>query len=89
MLLVGQHMRAAEALAARDDRDLVERIGLGREIGDSGVACLVHGQPVAFLGMDGERAHGAHHHLVARLGKVFGGDEVAVTPRRLDRRLVE
>ncbi len=89
MLFAFQHVRAAEAPPARDDRHLVERICPRQVEGRRGVPGLVHRQTMALLGLDRQRPHRAHHHLVARLLQVRCRDRRRLAPRGIDRRLVE
>jgi hypothetical protein len=56
---LGKLMRAAERVAARDDRHLVERVGVGQVVGDRGVAGLVHGEAVPLVLVDRHRAQRA------------------------------
>ena len=63
----GQLARYAERLSARDDRDLVERVGVRREMGDRRMARLVDREPAPLLRLDREGAYAAHHELVAHL----------------------
>ena len=84
-----EHMRATKCPAPRDDRDLVERVRSRCVIGDRRVAGLVHGEPVALLGLDGQCPDGSHHHLVARVLQIRASDLVVAAPGRVDRGLVQ
>ena len=89
MLLALEHMRTTQAAPARDDRHLVERVGSRREKCHRCMTSLMHGQAVFFLGLNCQRAHGAHHHLVAGLLKIGLGDRPGAASGCLDRGLVQ
>jgi hypothetical protein len=80
----------AQRAAARDDGDLVHRIGLGQQLGDHGVAGLVVGGVAALLlGHDHRAALGAHHDLVLGALEVVHVDQALVAARGEQRRLVD
>ena len=63
--------RHAQRAAARDDRDLVDRVGVREHRGDEGVAALVVRRVLLLLfGHDHRLALGTHHHLVLRVLEV-------------------
>ena len=62
-----------ERLAARDDRDLANRVGAGREHPDDRVAGLVVGGAAAVLVGDHHLALGAEHDPLERVGEVLAG----------------
>ncbi len=76
--------------AARDDGDLVHRIGLGQEARDDGVARFVIRGVFAFvLGHDHRPTLGAHHDLVFGALEIFHIDQAFLAPSREQRGLVD
>ena len=82
--------RHAHRAAARDDRDLVQRVGVGQERRDDGVAGLVIGAVDAIQVAQHDRAPlDAHQHLVARRVQVGVGDRGSPGAPGEQRRLVD
>ena len=69
-VVVGRGERDAERLAARDDRDLADRVGARREHADERVAGLVVGDAAAVLVGEDRAARGAEDDLLQRVGEV-------------------
>ena len=88
-VMFGQHMGAAKAAATRNDRHFVKRVGPRIVEGGGGMPGLVHRQTVLLVGLDRQSAHGAHHHLVARLVQIGGRDVGGRAARGSDRGLVQ
>ena len=90
LVLVGQHHRVAQRATARQDRDLVHRVGAGQRRGDQGVAALVVGGDQLLL-----LAHQARTTLRAGDDAVDGlvegrvGDQLLVAAGGEQRGLVE
>src|SRR5206468_404654 len=59
--------RHAERVAARDDRDLADRVGTRREHPDQRVAGLVHRGPPPVLGLLDDAARGAEDDPLERI----------------------
>ena len=88
-VLLGQLHGHAQRTSARNDGDLVHRIGLGHQLGDHRVAGLViSGVPALVLGHDHGAALGAHDDLVLGALEVVHLDQTLVAARREQRRLV-
>jgi hypothetical protein len=82
-------LRQAERHAARDDRHLVDRVGVRDELRDERVPGLVVGRVPPLLEADDHGAPlGAHHHLVLGDLEVAHRDPVLVLPRGEERGLV-
>jgi hypothetical protein len=82
--------RHAERATARDDRHLVQRIGVGQQRSHHGVARLVIGAGDALLLAHRHRLPlDAHQHLVARGVEVAPPHGGTAGPRRDERRLVD
>src|SRR5581483_1735499 len=82
-------LREPERHAARDDRDLVDRVGARDELRDQRVTGLVVGRvPLLLLADDHRSALGAHHDLVLRELEVEMVHLVLVRTRGEERRLV-
>ncbi len=80
----------AERAATRDDRDLVQRVGLRHVQRDQGVARLVIGGELLLLVRHGHRTPlGAHQHLVLGVLEVGHGDQALADARGAQRRLVD
>src|SRR3546814_9908235 len=89
LVALGQVHGHAQRAAARDDGDLVDRVVLGHQAADDGVAGLVvGGERLLFLAHRHRAALGAHHDLVARLVEVVHADVLRVLARGEQRRLV-
>ena len=85
----GQLHRHAQRTPARDDRHLVQRIGVRQQRGDDGVARLVvRAGDALVLGHRQRSALDAHQHLVARLVEIGVGDRRPPALDREERRLV-
>ena len=79
----------AQGAAARDDRDLVHRIGARHQPGHQRVARLVVGGVAAFLlGHHQALAFHAEHDLVLGVLEILHGDLLAIAAGREQRRLV-
>ena len=90
LLVDRQLLRHAERHAARDDRDLVDRIGVRQQHGDQRVAGLVdRGDPLLLVADDHRAALGAHQHLVLGELEVVHADDLLVVARGVERRLVD
>ena len=87
-VVVGRRERDAERLAARDDRDLADRVGLRREHPDQGVAGLVVGGALAVRGAEDDPARRAEQDLLQRVGEVGHLHLVVFAPGGEQRRLV-
>ncbi len=88
-VLLRQRHGHAQRHAARDDGDLVQRVGLLRQHGHERVARLVEGrEPALGLGHDHALARAAEAQLVARLLEVGGLDGVAPARHGHERGLV-
>ena len=75
---LGQGHDHAKRTAARDDRRLIDRVGLVQRQPDNGVASLVIGGFFLLLGrQDHAAAFDAQHDLVLGIFKVFHGHEAA------------
>src|SRR5690606_4074085 len=84
--LHGDHQRPA----ARDDGDLVDRVGLGQQTRHEGMAGLVVGRVAAlFFGHDDGAALGAHDDLVFGLFEVAHVDRAAIAARGKQGGLVD
>ena len=82
MITLGQLHGDAQRAATRDDRDLVQRIGLRHMQGDQRMARLVIGRELLFLvGHRHRAALGAHQHLVLGVFEVGHSDEALADPR--------
>src|SRR5690606_26023600 len=89
-VVLGQLHGHPQRAAARDDGDLVHRVGLGQHLGHDRVPGLVVGGVLAlFFGHDDRAALGAHDDLVLGLFEVGHVDGAAVAARREQRRLVD
>ena len=90
MLVVdGQLHGDAQRHAARDDGDLVQRIGVGQHRRHQRVAGLVIGRVALFGVADDHRfALGAHQDLVLGQLEIDHHDDLAVLPRGVQRRFV-
>ena len=79
----------AERAAARDDRHLVHRIGLGQQPRDDRVAgFVVRGVPALVLGHHHRAPLGAHDDLVLGALEIVHVDQALVAARGEQRRLV-
>jgi hypothetical protein len=82
LLLAGELLGDAQRHPARDDRDLVQGIGVGQEGGQQRVASLVVGRDLLLLVRDDHAlALGAHEHLVLGRFEVTHAHELLVAPR--------
>ena len=90
VLLVHRHLhRQAQRHPARDDRDLVDRVGVRQLHGEHGVTGLVNGGDPLLLVADDHRAPlGAHEHLVLGELEVHHADDLLVVARGVERRFV-
>ena len=90
VLLVGrQLLRQAERHAARDDRHLVDRIGVRQQHGEQRVAGLVDRRdPLLVVADDHRAALGAHQDLVLGELEVVHAHDLLVVARGVQRRLV-
>ena len=79
----GQLHRDAQRPAARDDRDLVQRIGVRQQRRDDRVArFVIRAGDALVLGHRQRLALDAHQHLVARLVEIAVGDRLAAAAGR-------
>src|SRR5690606_11063418 len=79
----GQLHGDAQRPAARNDGDLVHRVGLGQQLGHQSVTgFVVRSVAALFFGHDHGTALGAHDDLVFRLFEVAHLDRAPVAPRR-------
>ncbi len=82
-------MRQAERHAARDDRDLVDRVGVRQLHREQRVTRLVNrGDALLALADDHRAPLGAHQHLVLRELEVEHANDLLVVARGVERRLV-
>ena len=90
VLLVGrQLLREPERHAARDDRDLVNRVRVRQQHREDRVARLVDGGDLLLGVADDHRAPlGAHEHLVLGELEVDHPDDLHAVARRVQRRFV-
>ena len=89
LLLGGKLLGHAQGHAARDDRDLVQGIGVGKQGGEQGVAALVEGGDLLLLVRDDHAlALGPHEDLVLRALEVAHGDELLVVAGGQEGRFV-
>ncbi len=90
VILGGQRERVAQRLAARDDRNLVHRIGVLQDVPHQGVAALVVGDGGALdVGHHATLALRAGDHALHRLLDLVHRDLVLVTARGEQRGLVK
>ncbi len=90
VIALGQLHGDAERPAARDDRDLVQRVALGHVHGDQGVARLVVGRELLLLvGHRHRAALGAHQHLVLGVFEIRHGDQTLADAGGAQRGLVD
>ena len=90
LLVDGQLLRQAERHAARNDRDLVNRIRVRQQHREQRVAGLVHGRhPLLFFGDDHGLALDAHQDLVLGVLEVRHPHDLLVEARGVERRLVD
>ena len=83
LVVEGQLLREAERAAARDDRDLVHRVGAWQEIGHERVARLVvRDRPLLGVRDDHRAALDAHEDLVLGVLEVHHLDQLLVLARR-------
>jgi hypothetical protein len=79
LVFLGEVDGDAEGHAARDDGDLVERVGVLTKGGDEGVTGLVIGSDtLLFIGKEHGLALGTHHHLVLGDFEVVHVDRFAI-----------
>ena len=89
-LLHGQLLRDAEGHARREDRHLVDRVGVRQRVGQHRVATLVVGDPLLLpVGEDQRIAALAHHHAVSGRLEVLHGHRLAAPAHGVERRLVD
>ena len=89
LVVFRQLHRDAERHAARDDRDLVDRIGVRQHHREQRVAGLVDRRDLLLLlGDDHRAALRAHQDLVLGELEVVHADDLLVVARRVERRLV-
>ena len=89
-VVLRQLHRHAQRAAARDDRDLVHRVGLGQQPRDDRVARLVvRGVAPLFLGHHDRAPLGAHDDLVLGHLEVVHVDQALAAARGEQRRLVD
>ncbi len=90
LVLVGQHHRVAEGPAARQDRDLVHRVGARQRRGHQGVSALVvGGDQLLLLAHQPRAALRTGDDPVDRLVEGVVGDQLLVVARGQQRSLVE
>ena len=92
VLLVGrQLLREAERHAARDDRDLVDRIRVraGAPPASAWPASCIGRDPLLGVADDHRAPLGAHQHLVLRVLEVVHPHDLLVVARGVERRLVD
>src|SRR5262245_42976324 len=90
LLVDRQLLRETERHAARDDRDLVDRIREWQEHREQGVARLVNrGDTLLGVADDHRAALGSHQHLVLRELEVVHPHDLLVVARRVERRFVD
>src|SRR6266571_5299049 len=83
-------LRDSQRHAARNDGDLVDRVGVRHGVGRERVPRLViRGQPLLLLGDDEGAALGAHQDLVLGPLEVLHEDELLVVARGVQGRLVD
>ena len=89
LLVDRQLLRQPERHAARDDRDLVDRIGVRQLHGEQRVPGFVDRRdPLLVLADDHRAALGAHQHLVFRKLEVEHANDLLVVARGVQRRFV-
>ena len=82
-ILLGQLYGDTKGATTRDDRNLVNRIALGKNVSEQGVAGLMIGGVLfLFLVHDHRTALGAHHDLVLGTFEIFHFDQSLVAARR-------
>ena len=90
VVLGGQRERVAQRLAARDDRDLVHRVGVLKDMPHQGVTALVVGDGRALdVGHHAALALRACDHALHRLLDLVHRDLVLVAARGEQRGLIE
>ena len=89
LVLGGQRERVPERAAARDDRDLVHRVGVGQRVRDQRVpALVVRDDALLALGDQPAPALGPGHHAVDGLFELRQPDELEVVAGREQRGFV-
>ena len=89
-VLVGQHERRTQRSATRDDRHLVQRLGVFIKVSDDGVARLVVGDDFLFIFFNPSAlARSAVLHFVAGLFEVILLDPFLIKHGRSDRGFVD
>src|SRR6478735_9206075 len=90
LVLLREHHRVTEGTAAGEDRDLVDRVRLGRGRRDQGVSALVvRGDLLLLLGHDPGPLLRTRHDAVDGLVEHLVVDELPVAARREERRFVQ
>ena len=86
---LGQLHRHAQRAAARDDRDLVQRVGIGQQRRHDRVSrFVIRAGDALVLAHRHRLALDAHQHLVARRVEIAVADRLAAGARRNQRGLV-